>query len=361
MNVSIRNIVPIIAAALLLCIFIIPGICIEVASFHWQFVSDGKAILIICFTGFIVTVSVALYINNPALPEIDLPLIFVSILFALLLLLGQSLDATNSLTTLYLPFSNLLITFYRLAALAIFFFLVIRVLLLVIDQLFCWDDIAFARLPSWFFPLIIFVCWLPFFLVFFPGAIPTDTSRQLAQLFGTGNTILDNHFPFFTSLIFGGIYKLGMLFSDNGVVSVALLSIFQMILGACIFGTITEWVKRLGAPKWLVIFSACFFGLIPIIPAHAVTISKDYLHACIFALFALEILLYCRRTKEIDSGASLLTNPFMIGATALFLCLTRNNGVFIAIPAIGIIWLFLRRKDLIAVFVSVVVLFFHGS
>ena len=197
------------------------------------------------------------------------PQLIAALLFALMVLLGQSLDAAESLAPLYETVSSASIALLRFCGLAIFAYRSLDFLMRFLDLINLAAPLN-RPLPAWLPYASISACWMIYFILLFPGSIPTDTSRQLAQFFGAEGTVLDNHFPYFTSLVFGLLFQLGTLISNDGIASVALMSGFQIALGVYVYGTIALWINRLKAPKWLAILSIAFFSLsaIPVPRAH---------------------------------------------------------------------------------------------
>ena len=176
---------------------------------------------------------------------------------------------------------------------------------------------------------VIAVCWLPYIAVFFPGSMPTDTARQLAQWFGTGGVPLDNHFPFFTTVLYGLVYSLGNAIESSGVGGMLALTVLQYALGLVAFGLVLAALCRAGAPKWVQVCSVAFVALLPIIPTYMVSISKDYLHALCVAVFCAQLLLLVLSHKRGQKQGG-LASWWAIGLVALLVCFTRNNGVVVA-------------------------------
>ncbi len=177
--------------------------------------------------------------------------------------------------------------------------------------------------------VFIALCWLPYVIVFFPGTMPTDTARQLAQWFGTGGVPLDNHFPYLTSVLFGAAYSLGSAVEGTGVGGMLALTALQYALGLVAFGLVLLALRKVGAPTWLVVASTVFVALMPIIPTYVVSISKDYLHALCVAVFCAQLLLLVLSHKS-GRNPGKLARWWAIALVALLVCLTRNNGVVVA-------------------------------
>ena len=59
---------------------------------------------------------------------------------------------------------------------------------------------------------LLAVCWLPVWILYFPGIVPDDATISIAM--ALGEMPWDNHFPVFYSLIVGLCLKIGDLFLD---------------------------------------------------------------------------------------------------------------------------------------------------
>ncbi len=175
----------------------------------------------------------------------------------------------------------------------------------------------------------IALCWLPYLVVFFPGSMPTDTARQLGQWFGTGGVPLDNHFPYLTTVLYGTVYSLGNAIESTGVGGMLALTVLQYAAGLAAFGLVLLVLRKLAAPKWLLVASTVFVALFPIIPTYVVSTSKDYLHALCVAVFCAQLLLLVVSCKNNQSPGK-LASWWAIALVALLVCLTRNNGVVVA-------------------------------
>lgn len=200
---------------------------------------------------------------------------------------------------------------------------------------------------------ILLIAWLPYIIYFFPGMPSSDTSRQIAQLFGTNGLTLDTHFPYLTSVLFGGLYRLGCSFDTSGYLGVFLMTMAQTALGIFVFSTVVVWLDRLGANRKLVIGTLLFFALFPLIPVYTVKIEKDTLHAELLVLLTLQIILLFK-FKHTEEKAPWLASPLAIGIVCLFVALTRNNGIFLVVAALAVTAILASSKKLWVVLAGVV-------
>lgn len=172
---------------------------------------------------------------------------------------------------------------------------------------------------------VIALCWLPYLIVYFPGTLTWDGARSMNQFIT--DAPLKNHHPVLMNLLYAGLMTLGRtLYSDN----LGLLLIVLLQYAACVaaFSFSVRQLVSMKAPRWLVIASLAFFALYPGWGLFAQTAIKDTLFFAVFCLFVLSLL-------RLMASARLAPSAWAwAAATALALCFTRNNGVYIALPSL---------------------------
>ncbi len=268
--------------------------------------------------------------------------IALSVVISLLNAAGQALDTFTSLALFYASAPDAALFVFRVLGGVVFFY---AVFCLLADIVLCaaarQNPEAAGSASSATYTLrgrklalplqlaFIALCWLPYLIVFFPGSMPTDTARQLAQWFGTGGVPLSNHFPYLTTVLYGAVYSLGNAVEGTGTGGMLALTVLQYALGLVAFGLVLLALRKVAAPKWLLVASTVFVALLPIIPTYVVSISKDYLHALCVAVFCAQLLLLVLSRKG-GKNPGRLAQWWAIALVALLVCLTRNNGVVVA-------------------------------
>ena len=74
--------------------------------------------------------------------------------------------------------------------------------------------------------LIIFICWLPYFLAYFPGILSNDSVWQMDQILGIRP--LSNHHPFTHTMIIKLFYSIGYAIFGTANAGIATYTLFQM-------------------------------------------------------------------------------------------------------------------------------------
>lgn len=177
------------------------------------------------------------------------------------------------------------------------------------------------RIPVWGYALILFACWFPLLLAFYPGMLNYDIASEYAQHV---EQAYSNIHPLLHSALNNGIITLGeMLF--NRTFGVLLMSLIQMALFALALAYSCAFVQRRGAPLWAVMLMLVLYALHPVFSVMSVSMTKD-------TLFAAAVLVFSLKTWEmIESPEAFFANR---RACAFYVvmgigsALLRNNGIF---------------------------------
>lgn len=192
---------------------------------------------------------------------------------------------------------------------------------------------------------LIVLCWLPYYIFFFPGLGNPDTSMQIAWALHyptdwlqyspvRGETVFaTNHHPYFTTLLFGFFAKAGRVLGGNLRTGVALYCLCQLLLTALVMTGVWFYLRRLGLSRGLFRGALVFTALFPLYPLYAITMLKDSLFS--LACLSFSVLLFeTARTR----GERLRQNWFclLLFMNALLVALTKNQGVYFVAAAGGL-------------------------
>lgn len=170
--------------------------------------------------------------------------------------------------------------------------------------------------------LIIFLSWLIYILLGFPGSVAGDAIGQLNQFFyGEFNT----HHPPLSTVLMGTFVNLGMTCGE-GRIGIFLYLFFQTVICSMIIGFSAYEMYRLGLKrKWCYLFVS-LYAFLPIFGLYAQYFEKDMLYAVctlLFGIIAIKVVL--KRTGDFKSEAMF----FIVG---LLCCFLRNNGIYAVVP-----------------------------
>lgn len=215
------------------------------------------------------------------------------------------------------------------------------------QKLIIWNNILQSKYDIIWLTLIILLMWTPIIIALYPGTLINDTWGQLSEYIqyynigGIYNGKLSDHHPFIDTLIMGGIITpFGVKF-QNWQLGFFIYVILQTLLTAFSFAaTIVYSLKKLEINSGYLLGMILFYGLCPIFPISAQTISKDALFSWIYVLF---ILLFIEVIRT--QGKCLLNFKYiilMVTVASLCIC-TKKVGLYIISISLISIVLFIPR------------------
>lgn len=186
---------------------------------------------------------------------------------------------------------------------------------------------------------VMFLCWLPYLIGYFPGLYWYDTSWQLYQYFQSPQAITDHH-PFMDTYLFGWFAEIGNNLWNNPMYGLFILIVIQQILAVTALTCAAGHLARFRIPWGIRIAVYAFFCLFPFFPTIFSSLSKDSVAAPFFIVFC---LLVCESIRV--KGA--VTRPCvfytLLIVMSLLACLTKKTGMYIIVPAL-LVMLLLRQK-----------------
>lgn len=179
--------------------------------------------------------------------------------------------------------------------------------------------------------IVIFVCWLPVFLAFYPGAFVYDAQDEYVQV---ATRTFTTHHPLAHVLLLGGSVCFGNKFLGSYNAGIALYTIFQMVLLSAVFAYTVMWIRNYCSQKictWIVLF----YGLFPIFPMYAVCSAKDTIFNGAFLLMLVQMV----KVLEGIVGKNRTGIPFVDKVLFVFasivMMLFRNNGKMAYLALLG--------------------------
>ncbi|MCX4371508.1 MAG: DUF6020 family protein [Dysosmobacter sp.] len=213
---------------------------------------------------------------------------------------------------------------------------------------------------------VVALCYLPYYLYFFPGLGNPDTNMQIAWALHyptewlkyspiRGEDIFaTNHHPYFTTLLFGLFAKIGLKLGNISY-GVGLYCLCQLLTLAVITTGIWTYLRRLGLGARVCRGGLIFTALFPLFPLYGITMLKDPLFSMTLLTFSIFLLELAR-----TGGERLQKNWFcvLLFINALLVALTKNQGVyFAAVIALAVLIFFPFRFRAAAALLAPVLLF----
>lgn len=214
----------------------------------------------------------------------------------------------------------------------------------------------FARHPFAFSLVVLTICWLPYLAVFFPGSLPYDGVRSLNQFMT--DAALENHHPVLMNMLYAVLYRAGSAFAGlmgTGVESafspdnLGIFAIVSFQTACCLlaFSGVVSFVAASRAPRVLAWGTLLFLALFPLWGVYAQAAMKDGLYNAVLAFFVLSI---ARIVVEGRLEGRRIPRSWwaVLVISAILACLTRNNGVYLAVPALVALAVLIRSRAAVA-------------
>lgn len=242
--------------------------------------------------------------------------------FSLILLLGHSFWVCNSYALLTANRSCILLALFSLAGLT-----GLTVNLLRWAKYGCRRLMAAqVRLPKlwdrhpFLFPFaVIFLLWLPYAVLKYPGGIDFDSYYQLLEPLGLFP--LTNHWLVASSTFFAGCYLLGKtLFGSNNAGLFTIVVLQALFCAACMARSLKA-MHRLRLNNGLLALTLAAYSLATIFSRYTTSMGKDCLFACAL-LLCLSLLAELLLGTYPASPGSLVR----LAAACLLLGVLRSNG-----------------------------------
>ncbi|MEG0125554.1 MAG: DUF6020 family protein [Clostridia bacterium] len=186
----------------------------------------------------------------------------------------------------------------------------------------------------------LLLCWLPYWILTFPGTVSNDSASQLDQILGLAP--FTNANPVFQTWLIDAFRHVGMWFGGGqplaaGNAAVALFCGTQALLMAWLLGFLLHTLRKNGAPAWLLAGSFLFYAFCPIFPTFAFCMGKD-------TNFAMAVLFLSLMAAQMVREPAL--QPKQRGAQTIGLCiasvlctLLRNPGGYLALLTLALLLL----------------------
>lgn len=194
---------------------------------------------------------------------------------------------------------------------------------------------------------VMFLCWLPYFILSYPCVITSDSIDQLNQ--AVKDRQLSNHHPIAHTFVIKLCYNLGFALFHDETLAVATFAVIQMLFMAFGFSYLIVTLTRFRVRKTAVICTAAAYALLAYHGTYSITMWKDVP----FAFFVLTFTVTLWRILMNDLCGIKKTPLFetiMLFLTGIGMCLFRSNGLiaYTAVLFFLIIFCIKKRKAAVA-------------
>lgn len=170
---------------------------------------------------------------------------------------------------------------------------------------------------------VIFICWIPVWLAYYPGLWNYDVERQIDEYYHTYGSPLTKHHPLLHTLLVVGCHSFGLQ-RDNYNTGVILYMIIQTTIMAGIFAYAYVYVCKHMAGKIFRVGVLVFFAVFPVNSMMVIASTKDV----IFSGLVLLCLVLSLQVTECASKnrKNILSGGLMV--TSVLMLLFRNNAIY---------------------------------
>ena len=190
---------------------------------------------------------------------------------------------------------------------------------------------------------VLLLCWLPYFILHYPGFILGDSVNQIEQAIGAWT--LNNHHPILHTMFIRLCLWIGSLYGDL-TLGVAVYVLVQMLYVSYALGILIEFLSARGLPWIVSCLIMAFYGLTPFFGQVSIAVWKDPIFGASAVLLTVRLFEYFE-TRSKQKVATKKAALGRIGADTFLLCFSRNNGAYAVAFCIFILLIcILLRKNL---------------
>lgn len=197
--------------------------------------------------------------------------------------------------------------------------------------------------------IILIICWLPYFLSFFPATISPD-GMGIFYKSQTHLVMMDNHtFAYAIFLRICCIIGNFLFHSTYGML--ATCTFMQLLLMAIIFSSLITFLYKKNINKKILIGVIIYFAINPLFGYYSVVMWKDVLFSCFVVLFT---MCCYNMVENRDNLTKKQFVPFIL--TSFLVIFFRNNAIYMYIILALVTFVFFKKyyKQFILIFIFVI-------
>lgn len=195
----------------------------------------------------------------------------------------------------------------------------------------------------------ILVCYLPYFIINYPGFFSSDSISEL-EMVASNLSYLSDHHTVIHVLSAYFPYKLGMLIFDNSMIASSMIILTQMIIMSLIFATTINFLYKRHVNKYILILVFAFFAICPIHAFYSITMWKDIIFSGLVLLLTLELI------KLLEKKQITIKNSYSFIIVSILTVFFRNNGIYMYI-ILSLVTIFIFKKQLKVILMMLLIVF----
>lgn len=172
--------------------------------------------------------------------------------------------------------------------------------------------------------LFMFICWLPYFLRYFPGTMTPDSFSELQTIIDNFTSVTDHH-PVIHVLFIAIPYIIGYKLSGSIVVGIATHTVFQMIVLASIFSSFIVFLYKRNISKKILILVLLFYAILPMHGFYSIVMWKDVIFSGLLLLLTMELVKLLEKEKSNELNLKNMISFIIVSILCVFF---RNNAIY---------------------------------
>lgn len=175
---------------------------------------------------------------------------------------------------------------------------------------------------------ILLICWLPYWIAYFPGSVAWDALVQFNYYFG--ETGWSAHHPVFVTILYGTLMKIGRTLSSDSLGVFFCVLFQQLMLSASMayaISSMKKWNCSLNTRSVVLLY----FSLFPLVSLWSSVIVKDCVYYPLiicFGVVLIDLLISIREKRKCGKEI------FYITLLGIIISLIRHDGLYLCIGSI---------------------------
>ena len=195
--------------------------------------------------------------------------------------------------------------------------------------------------------IIIFVCWIPYFLIYYPGLFSSDSISEITMIV---NGDFNDHHTVIHLLFCLIPYKIGMFIFKSETIAASLITLFQMATMAIIYAYTIKFLSNRKISKKILILILLYFAVLPVHAYYSITIWKDVIFSGCVLLLTLELI------KLLEKKQLTIKNSYSFIIVSIITILFRNNAIYMYV-LLAIVTVVVFRKNLKTILLMLLIVF----
>lgn len=166
---------------------------------------------------------------------------------------------------------------------------------------------------------VICLCWIPYFLAYYPGIMSYDVRHQVFQHIEGYNSAN----PLIHTLMLQGCISLGVAIFHDGNAGAAIYTIIQMLLVTAALAYMLLFLYRAKVSRVIQIILLVFASVFPVWPIMAMSATKDVVFGACFLVSCVCIGLWCLKPELVRQNRLLI----LFCVSSVFAILFRVSAI----------------------------------